>query len=92
MNQCGKPGCYIDDLHTHQTGTDGVIGQVCKHGSLARSCLICELEAERDLWKAKAETLAEALKNNHGFLKEVMPHRDTDCKICPLLAEFEKES
>lgn len=30
-------------------------GAVCAHGQLARSCNICELEQERDEWKAKAE-------------------------------------
>lgn len=46
MSECGRPNCYITDLHSHQAGTDGVIGQVCEHGSLARSCYICELELE----------------------------------------------
>lgn len=46
MSECGRPDCYIIDFHTHQTGTDGVIGQVCKHGSLARLCYTCELESE----------------------------------------------
>ncbi len=57
MNICGKPDCYITNLHTHQisgyVGIDGVIGQVCKHGSLARSCYICELESERDALKER---------------------------------------
>jgi len=34
----------------------------CKHGQLARSCNICELEAERDAWKSMAEKLALAAK------------------------------
>lgn len=55
MSSCGRPSCYITDLHTHQTGTDGVIGQVCEHGSLARSCYICELEAEREALKIRLE-------------------------------------
>lgn len=55
MSQCGRPECYITDLHTHSTGTDGVIGQVCKHGSLARSCYTCELEAENAKLKEEIE-------------------------------------
>ena len=31
------------------------LGKVCSHGSLARSCYTCELEAERDRLKAKLE-------------------------------------
>ena len=55
--------------------------RACKHGQLARSCNICELEADRDRWykqaheseqrylnmAAKAEALAEALKHIAGI-------------------------
>lgn len=30
-------------------------GAVCAHGQLERSCNVCELERDRDSWKAKAE-------------------------------------
>ena len=68
MSECGRPDCLITDLHTHQAGTDGIIGQVCKHGSLARSCYICELEAERDAWKQRCQRLVEALKKNMDWI------------------------
>ena len=34
----------------------------CKHGQLARSCNICELEAERDRLAAENKRLREALE------------------------------
>lgn len=32
----------------------------CKHGQLARSCEVCELEAERDALAAEVERLRDA--------------------------------
>ncbi len=34
----------------------------CIHGHLARSCNICELEAERDLLRSKLQIAVEALE------------------------------
>lgn len=37
------------------------LGKICSHSNLARQCYFCELEDERDKWKAMAERLAEKL-------------------------------
>ncbi len=78
------------------------LGKVCSHGSLARSCYICELEAERDrlsveleemhkardFWEVKAEGLAEALK--HMTLSGQLEVSWYKWKAQEALAEFEK--
>ena len=66
MSYCGKVDCYIMELHTHQAGMDGIIGQVCKHQQLARSCEICDLESERDRLKAELELQKETCQA--GFM------------------------
>ncbi len=75
MSECGRPDCYITNLHTHQVGTDGIIGQVCKHGSLQRQCLICELESQRDSLLKENADLTLTCKNRteimDGLVKEL---------------------
>ena len=62
MSECGRPDCLITDLHTHQAGTDGIIGHVCEHGSLARQCHICELESENSDLRNILEMCARQLE------------------------------
>lgn len=38
---------------------------MCDHGSLKRSCYICELEAERDRLKVELESLHMTARNNY---------------------------
>lgn len=92
----------------------------CKQGQLARSCQVCELEAERgrlkaeleiaqaelcvsdelikdrDLWKSKAEKMAEALRQiseaSNGLQRSTLPVLQACVSIAKAaLTEFEKE-
>jgi hypothetical protein len=45
------------------------LGAVCEHGSLKRSCLICELQAERDSLKSRLADL-EARAEKMGRVVE----------------------
>lgn len=70
-----------------------MVGEVCKHGSLARVCEICELTAERDTALARVQdgytqlaaraNQVETLQARIAHLESVIeaaPH-DRNCKI-----------
>lgn len=79
MSKCGTPDCYVTELHTHATGTDGIIGQVCQHGSLVRSCYTCELESSvqqmQQAWKT-TETMLRALTEAKACLDVAITDED----------------
>lgn len=82
MSECGRPDCYITDLHTHQTGTDGIIGQVCEHGSLKRQCYICELESQFAASQKEAQRYKRAL----GSI--LMGRGECEKRMCADVAEL----
>lgn len=57
----------------------------CRHGSLKRSCEICELESERDALKAELENQKKL--NQDYFVPEIIEDRDRWRSIAERLAE-----
>jgi hypothetical protein len=62
----------------------------CKHGQLARSCEVCELEAERDALAAEVERLREALRQ-WEWRDESYDQGETQITYCPACGALSRD-